>query len=111
MWLREPGQENDARRMSEQLNPAIVRIFNPSDEIVGGGFLVSDRHIITCAHVVNLAVNRSKSNTDKPNGEITLDFPLITADQKLKAEVVGWFPPEELRNLTGKPQDIAVLAL
>ena len=61
--------------MSEQLKPAIVRIFNPFDEIVGGGFLVSGRHIVTCAHVVNLAVRRSKSDTDKPDGEITLDFP------------------------------------
>src|SRR5262245_32936814 len=95
--------------MSEQLKPAIVRIFNPSDEIVGGGFLVSECHIITCAHVVNLAVRRSKSNTDKPEGEIGLDFPLIDSDQKLKAEVIEWFPPEEFHNLTGKPQDIAVL--
>lgn len=97
--------------MSEQLKPAIVRIFNPFDDIVGGGFLVSERHIITCAHVVNFAVSRSKSNTDKPNGEITLDFPLIASGLKLKAKVIEWFPPEEFHNLTGKPQDIAVLAL
>src|SRR5262249_23900805 len=97
--------------MSEPLKPAIVRIFNPSDEIVGGGFLVSERHIITCAHVVNLAFGRSKTNTEKPDGEIILDFPLIAFDQKLKAEVIEWFPPEEFHNLTGKPQDIAVLKL
>ncbi len=97
--------------MSEQLKPAIVRIFNTSDDIVGGGFLVSDSHIITCAHVVNLARRRSKSNTDKPAGEIALGFPLIASDQKLKAEVIEWFPPEEFHNLSGKPQDIAVLKL
>src|SRR5262245_1007612 len=97
--------------MSEQLKPAIVRIFNPSDEIVGGGFLVSESHIITCAHVVNLAIRRSKSDTDKPDGEIALDFPLIASDRKLKAEVIEWFPPEGLHDLTGKPQDIAVLKL
>jgi NB-ARC domain/WD domain, G-beta repeat/Trypsin-like peptidase domain len=97
--------------MSEQLKPAIVRIYNPSDEIVGGGFLVSERHIITCAHVVNLAIRRTKSNTDKPDGEITLDFPLIAPDRKLKAKVMEWFPEEEFPNLSGKPQGIAVLEL
>jgi hypothetical protein len=60
---------------------------------------------------VNLAIRRSKSNTDNPDGEITLDFPLIAYDQKLKAEVIEWFPPEDLRNLKGLPQDIAVLQL
>src|SRR5262245_3784222 len=97
--------------MSERLKPAIVRIFTPSDDIVGGGFLVSERHIFTCAHVVNLAFRRSKTNTDRPDGEITLDFPLTTLVLKLKARVVEWFPPEEFHNLTGKPQDIAVLEL
>src|SRR5262245_18050314 len=97
--------------MHYRLKQALVRIFTPSDEIVGGGFLVSERHIITCAHVVNLAFRRSKSNPDKPDREITLDFPLIASGQKLKADVIEWFPPEELHHLTGKPQDIAVLKL
>ncbi len=97
--------------MSDQLKPAIVRIFNPSEDIVGGGFLVSQHHIITCAHVVNLAFRRSKSDTDKPDGEITLDFPLIAPDHTLKAKVIAWYPEDEFPNRSGKPQDIAVLKL
>jgi hypothetical protein len=66
--------------MSNQLKPAFVRIFNRSSDIIGDGFLISERHIITCAHVVNLAFNRSKSNTDKPDGAIALNFPPIVSD-------------------------------
>ncbi|MGH9766885.1 MAG: NB-ARC domain-containing protein [Blastocatellia bacterium] len=97
--------------MSDQLKPAIVRIFNQTEDIVGGGFLVSERHIITCAHVVNLSFRRSKSNTDKPNCEITLDFPLIAPGRTLKAELIEWFPEDEFSNQAGEPQDIAVLKL
>jgi hypothetical protein len=98
--------------MSDQLKPAIVRIFNRDEKIVGGGFLVSERHIITCAHVVNLSFKLGEWNTDKPDGEIALDFSHVSSGQKLKAEVVTWFPPdEESPNRSDKPLDIAVLEL
>jgi V8-like Glu-specific endopeptidase len=41
--------------MDIQLKSSIIRIFNQDGGIVGAGFLISARHAITCAHVVETA--------------------------------------------------------
>ena len=35
-----------------ELKPCIVRIWRSTGEVVGAGFLVGEKHILTCAHVV-----------------------------------------------------------
>ena len=86
--------------MHYRLKQAVVRIFSQTRKVVGGGFLASDRHVITCAHVINQSFGLENDSPDKPEGEITLDFPLIARGQHLTAEVVVW-----------SSEDIAVLEL
>jgi hypothetical protein len=53
------------------LEDVIVAIYgHDKDEPVGGGFLVDDSLVITCAHVVNRALDHEKYSTGRPVGEI-----------------------------------------
>ncbi len=75
--------------------------------VSGGGVLVDEWHVVTCAHVVNAAVGLGDDSQDRPEGELEVDFP--DADHPpLKATVAeaGWFPIGE-----DGSWDIAVLRL
>jgi V8-like Glu-specific endopeptidase len=74
---------------------------------VGAGFLVSPQYVLTCAHVVIQALGLPQDTTKTPAGSIDLDFPLIAAGQKIKAQVVFWQPINPL--VVG--EDIAGLKL
>jgi RNA polymerase sigma factor (sigma-70 family) len=88
---------------------AIVRIFTQNkNSIVGVGFLIDGRRVMTCAHVVATAfgIPRDTSVQDIPAEHITLDFPLVDDNHPCTASVVLWLPPQP--DETG---DIAVLEL
>jgi hypothetical protein len=60
----------------------------------GVGFLVAERHILTCAHVVNLALGRDERAPDRPSEQdfVYVEFPL--ADGAIcRAHVERWQPP------------------
>jgi len=60
------------------LNNAIVRILIDSKEPrtpVGAGFLVSPRHLLTCAHVITDALRIPENTPEPPSEMIFLDFP------------------------------------
>ena len=42
--------------MQESLEASLVRIRTADGRVVGAGFLVGEHHILTCAHVVSVAV-------------------------------------------------------
>jgi Effector-associated domain 9/Trypsin-like peptidase domain len=92
---------------SQTFKGAIARIYHASGAVVGAGFLVSDRHLITCAHVVAAALSIANNTQEKPTGYIELDFPLIPAGQKVKSKVVFWQPV----NPSQSGEDIAGLEL
>lgn len=71
---------------------AIARIYHSNGAIVGAGFLVSDRHLLTCAHVVTAALGIPTETVETPVASVELDFPLIAPGQKVKAKVVFWQP-------------------
>lgn len=71
---------------------AIARIYNKNGKVIGAGFLVSQYHLLTCAHVVTAALSIITNIQESPDGIIELDFPLIAPAQKLKAKVVFWQP-------------------
>ncbi|OQY29698.1 MAG: hypothetical protein B6I38_07945 [Anaerolineaceae bacterium 4572_5.1] len=60
---------------------AIVRFWRNIDDYtkyVGIGTLVTERYIVTCAHVVNAALGRSKLlDSQHPDNMVNLDFPLL----------------------------------
>ncbi|UBU09728.1 nSTAND1 domain-containing NTPase [Nonomuraea gerenzanensis] len=83
------------------------------EEAVGVGFVVGEREIVTCAHVVNAAMGRDKTVADRParNTRIHIDFPLLgDADGAplRSCKVVSWSPPS-----TAEPRgrDVAGLVL
>ena len=91
--------------MSLAIQSALVRIWSTDDQVTGAGFLVSERYVLTCAHVIRDAAGKSDTNK-KPSETIFLDFPYAKS-QKLRARVVHWVPQQN-DNRSG---DIAGLEL
>lgn len=85
---------------------SLVAIESADGEIVGCGFLVSDRLVLTCAHVVNAAVGAQPDERVRPAQQVIAEFPLVAAGQTMRATVQTWVPIEA--DATG---DIALLHL
>ena len=87
----------------------------PTNKIVGAGFLVSSRHLLTCAHVVYEALQLN--SLEKPNQTICLDFPNRERNEviKTKANVSLWQPcPKYLESKLTEVrvgEDVALLRL
>ncbi len=89
------------------LELCVVRIYSNSGKVVGAGFLVSQKHVLTCAHVVADALGLARNTVEKPTQAVSLDFPIVAAKQLFKARVVLWQPV----NLDESAEDIAGLEL
>ena len=63
--------------MTVQLVASIVRIRAAKGRIVGAGFLVGEKHVLTCAHVIARALGLSDDTPESPRAEVCLDFPLV----------------------------------
>ena len=79
----------------------------------GVGFVVDDTHIITCAHVVNTALDRDPRAQDIPDPDVRVqvDFPMLggaTGAPSRSCAVQAWVPPP-LSGVSGG--DIAGLAV
>jgi hypothetical protein len=64
----------------------------------GVGVVVGDRHVVTCAHVVNAALGRVKREQARPGADtrVDIDFPLLQdADDRLprRCRLVAWAWP------------------
>ena len=98
--------------MTAQLTSAIVRIRQANERVVGTGFLVSDKHILTCAHVINAALGRQLNVQEEPNQEIHLDFPLVASGKILRGRVVHWISVKSTSSISSETgADIALLEL
>ena len=85
-----------------------------SDQTAGIGFLVTDRHIVTCAHVVNAALGRDPREQSKPAGNVRvqIEFPKlggVGGTPSRGCEVLEWRPPS--RSGASAGEDIAGLVL
>jgi hypothetical protein len=79
--------------MPESVEASLVRIRTAEGRVVGAGFLVGERHVLTCAHVISQALGLANAPVDPPQGRISLDFPLVAPHTLLTARVVLWRPP------------------
>ncbi len=84
-----------------------VRVLNTAGCTVGVGVLVGLREIVTCAHVVNVALGRDRAAQDRPAGEVTVQF-AVGDHPPLRAEVQLWLPPPRAKAIG---DDIAGLVL
>ncbi len=78
--------------MQESLDASLVRLRTVDGRVVGAGFLVGERQVMTCAHVVMQALGLSDHPADAPQGLISLDLPLVAPRTLLTARVVLWYP-------------------
>ena len=78
--------------MQESLEASLVRIHTADGRVVGAGFLVGERHILTCAHVVAGTLGLADDALDSPSSTVRLDFPQLAPHTLLTAEVVFWCP-------------------
>jgi energy-coupling factor transporter ATP-binding protein EcfA2 len=95
--------------VSTLVQQSVARIRDTNDEVVGTGFALSRRHVMTCAHVVNEALRRPWATSDRPERaqQITIEFPFSDrAREHFTGHVVEWFPPKEAVGA-----DIAVIEL
>ncbi|WLE97026.1 MAG: trypsin-like peptidase domain-containing protein [Candidatus Electrothrix communis] len=105
--------------LSPSLESSLVRILTDnSQDPEGAGFLVTPKHVLTCAHVVNTALGRNLNVADQPSpaSEVFLDFPLLNNQSLLRAKILHWFPvaddpATDATGTTGTLEDIAVLEL
>src|SRR5438094_427884 len=100
----------------QPLHNSIVRIRSSEKgregAIVGSGFLVDEKHVLTCAHVVAVALGIPATTADTPKNVISLDFPLLPDNSSLKAHVVRWAPMRDEKPKSSEIiEDIAVLEL
>jgi hypothetical protein len=92
------------------LDAAVARVWAASGAPVGGAFLAAPGHLLTAAHVVNLAHGRDRAATDRPTGPVSVDFPLVDPGVLVPAELVRWVPPRT-DNPHGVAEDVVALRL
>ena len=78
--------------MTTFLESAIVRIRAINGTVVGTGFLVTGRHVLTCAHVVASALGLPHRAPNPPQADLHLDFPLLAPESVLTARLSHWQP-------------------
>ena len=91
----------------ESLKSSIVRFYHANGNVVGAGFLVAERYVLTCAHVVEAALSPWSAGQGTPHQAVQLDFPLLAPENYLEASVVLWMPVSTER----VSEDLAVLQL
>ena len=86
--------------MNKSLEASTVRILYQEKEnylSVGAGVLISEKLLVTCAHVVaDALLGVSATPSEAPSDTILLDFPLIAPLMILTAKVINWIPEEDI---------------
>ncbi len=103
--------------MSDGLGGLAARIRDanqPDHEVtVGTGILVSERIVVTCAHVVASSIGFDPFSATPPQEAVPLDFPLSSvnsANGPCYAKVIQW-KPRAIKPITGELEDVAILSL
>jgi Trypsin-like peptidase domain len=77
----------------------VVRVLRAGSAVPAGvGFVVGDRQVLTCAHVVNTALGRTQRDQQAPGAQarVQVDFPLLgdpEAAPLRNCRVEVWVPP------------------
>ena len=78
----------------------MVQILGPSDQAVGLGFVAGERHLLTCAHVVNVALGRGQREIKDPGAQwLSVEFPFAGGPGERvvrRAKVAAWLPNPDL---------------
>jgi WD40 repeat protein len=75
-----------------RLDASAARLLTTNGVVVGGGFLVGPRQVMTCAHVVARALAIGEGEAPSPGDLVRLDFPLAASGVHVAGVVQGWRP-------------------
>jgi WD40 repeat protein len=95
-------------------NGYVVRVLRAGSSAPAGvGFLVGDRHILTCAHVINAALGREQRKQEAPGSDVRVqvDFPIlgnVGEPPSRNCRVEAWVPPPPTGTVGG---DVAGLVI
>jgi len=85
--------------MTKSVESAIVRLYSTNRHAVGAGFLVRERHILTCAHVVAEALGLNSAEAPPDWAEVHLNFPLLAPGKYFTTHVCHWKPDADVTGL------------
>jgi len=87
----------------------IAQILSGTSEFCGMGMAIGRDRVLTCAHVVNLAIGRELRDDSRPrkDQQVNVRFPIPGGHYGHKAIVEKWSPPNE----SAPVSDYCVLAL
>jgi hypothetical protein len=77
----------------------VIRVLRAGSVVPAGvGFVVGERHVLTCAHVVNTALGWAQRDQEAPGAEVRVqvDFPLLGDPEGAplrSCRVAVWVPP------------------
>lgn len=87
------SDRSDRDLPDDDLPRGIARIWTTDGEVAGSGFLLAERTLCTCAHVVSGALGTEDAASTPPTTPVTVDFPLLTPPSaRLRATVTHWRP-------------------
>lgn len=96
--------------MSDQIKSSLTRILNIHESVVGTGFLISQQHVITCAHVIAESLGIHGPGLRVEAASIGIDFPFIAPSRRMSAKVVCW-RLDSPDSVCDEGVDIAILQL
>ncbi len=82
-----------------QLESSIFSLHDDTGQIVGSGFCVSERQLLTCSDSVLLALNLEYKPETYVGQYVMLEFPMVAPGKKLAAHVVVWNTAEKFVGL------------
>src|SRR5690349_16271554 len=95
--------------MSTALQRALVAVLRNADgKPAGAGVLISGDLVLTCAHVVNVALGRPVEEPAKTSSPVLLTFAANNSITKSGATVTAWYPPE-FASRVSQLSDLAIL--
>ncbi len=107
-WFRYADKDDSAG-----VHGAFVSVLRDSDRrAAGGGVLLTERHLLTCAHVVNVALGKELlASADPGPVRIGAVFPGSGSPTAREARVAHWVPPRRVGGGLDWSGDLAVLEL
>jgi uncharacterized protein (DUF697 family) len=88
------------------ISSSVVRVRDATGSAVGAGFLVDQRHIVTCAHVVRRALDIAQDEEISGERHVTVEFPFLRSGPISMQTTV-----QRLPDASAEPRDIAGLSL
>ena len=74
--------------MAYQYKASIVRVSDNKGRVFGGGFFINSNRVVTCAHVVEEALNLASDSDEAPEGLLYIDFPILQPHLKTLVQAV-----------------------